>query len=202
MNFTATTVAFAAAISFTTAVSANPNWDPSLDESFLLNDGNVFNLGFQQTIDFTVAVSAGSPVIGFSFSGIASGISPFGAELLAEWTQLTVEAPDGQTFIVGSLTSPFANDAPWDFSTASAQNGLYRHGLGGGQWFGDGQPQFAFGSGASADGIWTFSFFQTLGSGIGWEDVTITLHRAIPAPSALALLVAFGLAGHTRRRGA
>lgn len=200
MNSTIITITAATALGIASFATANPAWDPDLDQTFLINDGDVFNPLQGNTYEFDFGVTSPNDVIGFSFSGVVSGISPFGAELIAEWTHLTLIAPTGESFTVGGLNSSSPFDAPWDFSTASNQNGLYQHGLGGDQWFGDGEPQFAFGDGVAAEGQWTASFYQTLGNGIGWEDVQITLHQAVPAPAGLALLLGFGLTARSRKR--
>ena len=176
------------------ASTAMADWDPSLDQTYLLNNGDAFTLNEGESITFTVEVAPSDlQVIGFSFSGVISGLLPFGQfPPLSSWTQMTIETPTELQYTVGGV-SGFDNE--WDF--ASVFDGLQKHGVGGEAYGGDGLPDFAFDH-VPAGGEWSFTFLQTQADNISWQDVEITLHHAaVPAPGVLA---AFGLLGLQRRR--
>jgi hypothetical protein len=191
--------AAAAACCLSTAAVADLGWNPDLDEAIVINGGEAFSLGTNQSIVFTVQIAPNdNHVIGFSFAGVWTG----GAGAWASDTRLTIVAPDGSTVARGGYPAPGNPAEWWDFQGGqSAPNGVYAHGQGGEQWSGDGQPDWAFDK-IEKGGTWTFTFLNTYGTAT-WKGVVIVLHKqAVPAPGALALLGVAGLAAGRRRRRA
>lgn len=191
----AATAAFCMASS---AALADGPWVPEFDEPIVLNGGDPFDLSVDGApVTFEVELADNPyPVIGFSFAGVIEGIS--GNATWASDTRLEITAPDGTTVSRGGYPAP-GGGADWDFQgDISTEDGLYAHGIGGEEWNGNGEPDFAFDK-VARGGVWSFTFHQDFGN-VTWKGVTIVLHKQIPAPGALALLGVAGLCTRGRRR--
>lgn len=188
-SLTLASAAFALAISGA-AVAGDLGYDPALDQKLELGGFTLVspaNGGSPVVISFDLEEN-GADVVGFSFSGNASGITDTGS--WASDTNLVIDAPDGQSTSIGGFSG--TPDFDWDFDGAgSTDDGFYESG-----------PHLAFNAAPKA-GTWTFTFTNdwdsTAASDISWDGVSIILHK-IPAPGALALLGLAGVAGGRRRR--
>lgn len=170
-----------AGLALAATVSAGTvDWDPDLD---IVIDLGTINVPFLGTVEFENIATTGE-VVGWSFSGDFMSGGAFTDE-----TQLEI-MNDGNV-----VQTVFFDD--WDFFD-QFEAGSYAHGVGGEQWGGDGNPDTGIGG---LSGTWSLSFSDPTGWGpMIWSDAQFVLHRAVPAPGALALLALAGLVGHGRRR--
>lgn len=134
----------------------------------------------------TVTLGAGANITGLDFEGF---LAAQGGGALAGDTLLTVEAASGAQYTFGGYDNEDPATAWVGF--AVGQNNM--------QSFDNVMDE-------AAEGDWTFTFSYDWGGGSTafhtWENVGITLHQAIPAPGALALLGLAGICGVSRRRRA
>lgn len=193
---TRTIVSLAAvlAVAGTAAATEGLDYDPELDEKIVVPS---FALADEESFVFTVDLQEnGNPVVGFSFSGVVSGIS--GTATWASDTLLTIGAPEGDSVVIGGFLAE--NDLDWDFQgSGSTDDGAYASG----PHLEDADGLPLFGGGTGKGGTWSFTFTQTFGvtdQSVAWDEVSIVLHK-IPAPGALALIGLAGLGGGRRRRG-
>ncbi len=173
-------------------------YNPALDYTIGLNDGDTFFVTAAPVTFNVVVPDTGGTVVGFSFIGTFF-VNPQAFPGTPGQTQLTITAPDSSTYVIGGNPP---SGAAWDFQSFNLSNNVtYHHGLGGDAWAGDGLPDFNLPDVAAA-GTWEFSFLRVGGlpATLEWTDVAITLH-SVPAPGTLALL-GFGLFAPRRRRGA
>ena len=170
------------------------NWDPSLDQKILIGTVGPISDGQFQVFEFQLDDNP-YPVIGFSFSGDYV-IQPPGG--WASDTHMSITGPSGSTVAIGGFGTP--NDLQWDFFGAH-RLGFYASGP---HFHKDnGLPVFDSNGDGSTDkpGLWTFTFTEDFGDKpTTWENVSVTLHKMIPAPGAMALLGVAGLMGGCRRR--
>ena len=150
-----------------------------------------FSLEPEESIEFNVDLPA-SPdeVIGFSFFGLVSDMTPGINGSWAADLQLQIVAPNGTEFIAGGFGLQ-GNDEPWDFDgSGSGDNGAYFSGH--------------FVNLGLQEGSWSFTFLNTGEPDFAdpfftWSNVRVTLIHGVPAPGALALLGIAGLARNRRR---
>jgi len=168
------------------AVSATgvvPDHEPALDYKIVLGEGDAIVVGATPVV-FEVSVpDTGGRIVGFSFSG-SFYVNQTGFPGFARQTQLTVTTPKGATYVVGGMPP---GGTPWDFQNATGSNHvLYRHGIGGDQWDGNGLPDFALPD-VDEPGTWQFRFARVGGTPVNlqWSEVSIVLHVDPPAPPSL-----------------
>lgn len=182
-------VSAVAALAMSASSALAANYDPNLD---VVVDLGTFTLepdadGNPTPVSFTVA--GPDNVVGFSFSGNASGIS--GNSTWASDTRLNISIEGDDVFNIGGLIGV---DNDWDFQGGgSGEDGFYSSG-----------PHIIAKDNPVPGGLmWTFDFIHdwnsTFAEPITWTDAQLTVHR-VPAPGALALLGLAGLAGARRRR--
>ena len=180
-------LAAVAAIGLASAAVAD-NYDPSLDVTLDLGSFTLVSPANGGSPVSFVVESGPSGVVGYSFSGVASGITGNGT--WASDTQMRIFLAGELIYTIGG----FPSDAAWAFDgPQSNDDGFYAQPItflakddpvpGGLQW----EIQFLNGWNSASS------------SPITWSDVNFTIHR-IPAPGAVALLALAGLAG-SRRRG-
>lgn len=161
-------------------VTADQAWDPDLDIVIDLGSVNVPFLGSVILED----IATTGEVVGWSFSGNF----PSGGAFTDE-TELRI-------FNNGNLVQTVFYD-DWDFFD-EWQAGFYAHGVGGEQWGGDGNPDWGI---KGLSGTWTLQYSDPTGWGpMVWDDAQFIIHRALPAPGAMALFAIVGLLGNRRRR--
>lgn len=183
--FKTSAIVAAAGLAFAAGATAgmhNPALDQTLDvpDFQLAGDGSLFS----HTVD---VAPNNNPVVGFTFT--ADWFGDGGA--WASDMQLTITAPDGESFVAGGFPSP-GGENDWDFQgSGSAAPGAYTSTHFPAAWV----------DGVSKDGIWTFDFLNTFGAATShdFSNVSITLHK-IPTPGAVGLFGIAGLAGARRRR--
>ena len=170
------------------AALADGTFDPAFDVVIDLGSFTVVaDAGGNPTpVNFTVTGPA--DVIGFTFSGDASGITGNGT--WASDTRLSVLVDGGEVFNVGGLV---ARDNDWSFQgSGSTSDGFYSS-----------THIIAKDNPVPAGVEWTFSFFHNWNSSsaapITWSNASITVHR-VPAPGAMAMLGLGGLVAGRRRR--
>jgi len=188
---------WSACLALTAAASAGMSYDPALDQTFSINDGEAFTVsGTPTTFTADITDLDEATAVGFSFEGTVF-VNPAGGFGTPWWTQLQITTPDGDEYLVGGNAG---FDTPWDWQEMADSNPeTYQHGIGGDAWAGNGLPDFDMPD-STANGMWQFTFVQTFGAAQPeWSDVTITIH-SIPAPGGLAMLAVGCLAGGRRRR--
>lgn len=170
------------------AISATgvvPDYEPALDYKIVLGDGGAILVG-ATPVTFEVSVpDTGGRIVGFSFSG-SFFVNQSGFPGFARQTQLTVTTPQGATYVVGGVPP---TGTPWDFQKATGSNHvLYRHGIGGDQWDGNGLPDFALPD-VDEPGTWQFRFARVGGTPVNlqWSEVSIVLHADPPTPPSLRI---------------
>jgi MYXO-CTERM domain-containing protein len=159
-----------------------------------------FGLSAVQT-DVAVVQANNAPIIGITIQfdyaenpADASYASDLNLQILsADFNALGAVAANGLTFggsSYGNTSAWGVRDYTWDFNgSISSPPGHYSH-----------TTLFAPGAVPKTGADWTFNWQQCYNAGNTYSNITVTLHKAVPAPGALALLGMAGLTGIRRRR--